>query len=82
VGEVQQKADDRKGPPLVSKTPTAVNLSFSFRTPSTSWLESGTTINRGKHNSNIKSYHPSVERRARTLSYVYWFSFHQAFSRR
>ena len=30
----------------------AVNLSFSFRTPSTSWQESGTTINRGNENSS------------------------------
>ena len=31
----------------------AVNLSFSFRTPSTSWQESGTTINCGNENSVI-----------------------------
>mgnify|MGYP002529132167 CR=1 FL=1 len=33
------------------KRSAAVNLSFSFRTPSISWLESGTTINRGNENS-------------------------------
>jgi len=32
----------------------AVNLSFSFRTPSTAWLESGTTINRGNQSSYIQ----------------------------
>jgi hypothetical protein len=29
----------------------AVNLSFSFRTPSISWLDRGTTINRGTQES-------------------------------
>ena len=38
----------------MSKYLIAVNLSFSFRTPSTSWLESGTTINRGNQSSIFK----------------------------